>query len=178
MVKQRIWDFPIRIFHWSLVVLLGLSWWSAETFRMDWHRYFGFAIGGLIVFRLLWGFIGTQTARFSQFLKGPRAVWRYLRGRTGSAPPGHNPLGGWSVMALLLALTVQVISGLFSVDIDGIESGPLSSMLTFDQGRIAATVHGLSFTVLKMLVILHVAAILFYLLVKKRNLIRAMIVGG
>jgi cytochrome b len=177
--SQLVWDVPTRLFHWSLVALLGFSWWSAETDHMDWHRYSGITVCGLIVFRILWGFVGTSTARFAQFVKGPRAVWSYVRSNDATAQPvaGHNPLGGWSVIALLLMVSVQFISGLFAVDLDGIESGPLSDLVTFDQGRWAAKVHEISFNLLLALVVVHVAAVLFYLVAKRRNLIRAMITG-
>lgn len=178
--REYVWDVPTRIFHWLLVLLLGFSWWSAETYRMDWHRYSGLAICGLLIFRILWGFFGTSTSRFLQFLKGPRAIWTYVRsgrGGTAAVPLGHNPLGGWAVLAMLLVLVIQIMSGLFAVDIDGIESGPLSSLVDFDQGRFASDVHDLSFTVLQWLVVLHVLAILFYLMFKRRNLVAAMVTG-
>ena len=108
--RQHVWDLPTRIFHWLLVVLLGFSWWSAENHHMDWHRISGIIVFGLIVFRILWGLFGTSTARFSQFLKGPRTVWSYVRpsGSARTVAIGHNPLGGWSVIAMLLLLCVQV----------------------------------------------------------------------
>lgn len=175
-----VWDFPTRIFHWSLVLLFGFSWWSAGTHHMDWHQYSGLSICGLMVFRLLWGLFGTRTARFAQFVRGPRAVFAYLRpgGRSPRpAPLGHNPLGGWSVIVMLLLLCIQVVSGLLAVDIDGIESGPLSHLVDFDQGRAAAAIHQISFSLLLLMVLLHILAIIFYLVVKRRNLIRAMITG-
>lgn len=174
--RHYVWDGPTRLFHWLLVALLAFSWWSAENYRMDWHYQSGLAICGLVVFRLLWGVFGTSTARFRQFVKGPQGVWRYVRGEE-AASIGHNPLGGWSVIALLLVLITQVVSGLFGVDIDGIESGPLSYLVSFDQGRFAADIHHISFSVLQGLVVLHVLAILFYLVVKRRNLIGTMITG-
>jgi cytochrome b len=175
-----VWDVPTRLFHWLLVGLLGFSWWTAETHRMEWHQLSGFAICGLIVFRILWGLVGTSTARFAGFLKGPAAIRDYLRpaeGAASAAAIGHNPLGGWSVLVLLLLLVVQVVTGLFAVDIDGIESGTLSYLVDFDQGRAAAEIHELSFNLLLALSALHVLAILFYLLVKRRNLITPMITG-
>ena len=175
-LRQYVWDFPTRIFHWLLVALLGFSWWSAENDQMDWHYKSGLTVCGLVVFRLLWGLFGTSTARFGQFVRGPRAIWSYMRGEQ-PAPIGHNPIGGWSVIALLLALVTQVASGLFSVDVDGLESGPLSSLISFDQGRVAAGIHDVSFWVLLGLVGLHVLAIIFYLVAKRRNLIGAMVTG-
>lgn len=178
--RQRVWDLPTRIFHWVLVALLGFSWWSGETHRMEWHQYSGIAVCGLVIFRILWGFFGTSTSRFAHFLKGPRAIWSYVRPADSSARSdalGHNPLGGWSVIALLMLVCVQVVSGLFAVDVDGIESGPLSYLVDFDQGRFAAEVHEVSFNLLMALVVLHVLAVLFYLLVKRRNLTWVMVTG-
>lgn len=180
LLRQYVWDFPTRAFHWLLVALLGFCWWSAETDHMDWHLLAGLAACGLLIFRILWGIFGTSTARFAQFVKGPRAIWAYLRpGESAprAAPIGHNPLGGLSVVALLLLLVIQIGSGLLAVDIDGIESGPLSYLVDFDQGRVAAAIHHTSFTVLQVLVVVHVLAILFYLVVRRKNLIWAMIIG-
>lgn len=176
--QQFVWDVPTRLFHWLLVGLLCFSWWSAETDQMEWHQYSGIAICGLVAFRILWGFVGTSTARFTQFVKGPRAVWAHVNSKDAlSNTPGHNPVGGWSVLALLLMVCIQFVSGLFAVDVDGIESGPLSYLIDFDQGRSAARVHAASFNVLMALITVHVVAILFYYLVKRRNLTKVMITG-
>ncbi len=176
--RQFVWDLPIRLFHWALVVLIGFSWWSAENYHMDWHRLSGQAMLFLIAFRLIWGVIGSDTARFVHFLKGPRAVRTYLADRNAPTHVGHNPMGGWSVVAMLAILGTQVVSGLFAVDIDGIESGPLSHLVDFDQGRLASAIHGLCFTVLQALVVLHVLAVIFYLAVRRRNLIGPMVIGS
>jgi cytochrome b len=165
------------MFHWLVAGLVAFAWWSAEYDRMGWHIWAGLGVSGLLAFRVLWGFFGSQTARFSSFLKGPRAVLAYLRGDAGREALGHNPLGGWSVAALLATLCVQVVSGLFAVDVDGIESGPLSYLVDFDQGRWSAAVHEASFNTLLALIALHVAAILFYLVMKRQNLVGAMITG-
>ncbi len=172
-----VWDRPIRSFHWLLVVLIGFSWWTAETSRMDWHQYSGLAICFLLVFRILWGFVGSNTARFSHFVRGPAAILRHLGGHD-SGRVGHNPLGALSVVALLLTLVIQVATGLFAVDVDGLESGPLSHYVSFQQGRQAAAIHDASFTVLQGLIVLHLAAIAFYLLVKRDNLVRPMVTGS
>jgi cytochrome b len=143
---------------------------------MDWHYRSGLVVTGLLVFRILWGFVGSDTARFGQFLRGPVAIRAYLRGQLPQRP-GHNPLGGWSVLALLLVLVTQVTTGLFSVDVDGMESGPLSYLLDFDQGRIAAEIHEVSFNLLLALVALHLLAIAYHLVFKRHNLTRAMVTG-
>ena len=179
-IGARIWDAPVRLFHWLLVGLLAFSWWSGEHHDMDWHRRSGYAILGLLIFRIYWGFFGGRTARFAQFVRGPRAAFAYAlalaKGRH-VATPGHNPIGGWSVIAMLVTLAVMVSAGLFSVDVDGLESGPLADYVSFDQGRAAAAVHHLVFNLLLALVALHVLAVLFYLVRLRHDLITPMIHG-
>lgn len=180
MVAVRVWDAPTRLGHWLFVLLIALSWWTAQNNHMDWHRWSGYAILAILVFRIYWGFTGSGTARFSSFIKGPRATWRYARSltrRTSGVVVGHNPLGAWSVMSLLTLMTLQVLLGLFSVDTDGIESGPLASYVSFDAGRFAATWHARIFNGLLVLMGLHVAAVLFYLAWKRENLIAPMLGG-
>ena len=178
-VRAKLWDAPVRIVHWLLVVLIAFSWWASED-HLTWHRWSGYTILGLVVFRILWGFAGGGAARFASFVKGPRATLEYARSlpeRAPSSVPGHNPLGGWSVLALLAVLAVQVTTGLFAVDIDAFEAGPLSDRVSFETGRAIAEIHELSFRVLQVLVVVHVAAVLFYLFYKRTNLIAPMITG-
>ena len=174
----RVWDGATRLFHWLLLALVCFSWGSAEYGKMDLHRQSGSILLGLIIFRLIWGFIGGSTAQFGNFLRSPARVLGYLRS-DGNAlrAPGHNPVGGYSVVGMLLLLIVQIGTGLFAVDIDGLESGPLSYLVSFDQGRTAAGIHELSFTLLQIVVTVHIVAVLFYLVLRKRNLIAPMITG-
>jgi cytochrome b len=175
------WDLPTRLFHWSIVILIGLAWWSAEQRLLDWHRRAGYAVLCLLVFRILWGVLGSHTARFAIFCKGPAQVIQYvrkdmfLRGSTQSA--GHNPLGGWSVIAMLSAMLLQTLLGLIAVDVDGLESGPLSYLVSFETGRIAAKTHHYVFNILLALIVLHLAAIAFHYFYKRQNLTNAMITG-
>ncbi|HMN45475.1 MAG TPA: cytochrome b/b6 domain-containing protein [Povalibacter sp.] len=177
LTRVRIWDAPIRLVHWLMVALVALSWWTAENNNLEWHRYSGYALLGLLVFRVYWGFFGSETARFANFVKGPRAVWSYVRDASGAARPGHNPLGALSVILLLLLLIAQVTLGLFAVDVDGIESGPLSHLVSFDTGRACADIHETLFNVLLGLIGLHIIAVLYYLLFRRQNLIATMIHG-
>jgi len=175
-----VWDLPTRLFHWLLALLIGIAWWTAENGVLVWHRRAGYCVLALLLFRVLWGFAGSTTARFAHFVRGPRAVVAYLRELPRRAPRaviGHNPLGGWSVVAMLLALLTQVTLGLFAVDVDGIESGPLSYLVDFDTGRTAAQLHHVVFNALLALIGLHVIAVLFYLFYKRDNLLGAMIRG-
>lgn len=176
--SPRVWDIPTRLFHWSIVVLVGFSWWSAENHQMEWHYRSGITLLILLVFRLIWGVIGGSTARFIEFIPTPGRISNYLhKSRSAAHHAGHNPLGAFSVFAMLTALTVQVGTGLFAVDTDGLESGPLSSWISFSQGRQAAAIHEISFSIVQILVALHIAAILFYLIFRRRNLIGPMITG-
>jgi cytochrome b len=174
----RVWDGATRLVHWLLVTLVGLSWWTASHHRMNYHRYSGYALLGVLAFRLYWGVFGSTTARFAHFVKGPRSIWRYLRSRALKAAPGHNPLGALSVLALLGLLLGQVALGLFCVDVDGLESGPLSHWVTFETGRTCARLHRIGFDVLKVLILLHIVAVLLYWVFKRDNLIRPMITGS
>lgn len=178
-VRARLWDAPVRIVHWALVALILFSWWASED-HLNWHRWSGYTILGLVVFRVLWGFAGGGAARFASFVKGPGQVVAYARTLFDRAPsdvPGHNPMGGWSVLAILAVLLAQVGTGLFTVDIDAFEGGPLSDRVSFETGRAMAEVHELVFRVLQGLVVLHVAAVVFYLVYKRTNLIRPMVTG-
>jgi cytochrome b len=178
-VRARLWDGPVRVVHWLLVVLILVAWLTAGE-NMTLHRWAGYSVIGLLIFRIYWGLFGSDSARFSSFIKGPRAVMTYARtlgSRTAVEHAGHNPVGALSVAALLVLLLAQVTLGLFAVDVDGLESGPLSYMVEFDTGRLAAELHELTFRLLQGLVVLHVAAVLFYLVYKRQNLIGAMITG-
>jgi cytochrome b len=179
-VLARVWDAPTRLFHWLIVVLIATSWWTAENDRLNWHRLSGYAILGLLAFRLYWGVVGSDTARFAGILRGPRAAIAHARRLFRREPPlapGHSPLGGWSVAAMIAGLVVQVSLGLFAVDIDGLESGPLSHFVDFDTARLAAKAHHIVFAALEALIALHIAAIIFYLVYARRNLVSAMITG-
>ena len=174
--RVRVWDAPTRLVHWLMVVGVALSWWTGETGRLEWHRLSGYGLLALVAFRVYWGFFGSSTARFRQFVRGPRVVANYLRG-AWQVEPGHNPLGALSVLALLGVLGAQVTLGLFAVDVDGIESGPLSEYVSFEAGRAAAKWHARLFDVLLWLIALHIAAIVYYGLMKKQRLLAAMFHG-
>lgn len=176
----RLWDQPIRIVHWSFVLLLPLMWWTEKTDRMDLHKLLGYALLALLLFRLFWGIAGSSTARFRQFVVGQAAVVAYVRTFLGSRyepAAGHNPLGGWSTIALLGLLALQVGLGLIAVDEDGIVSGPLADYVSFATSEAARDWHEQVFDILLVFIGLHVAAIAFYTLVKRDNLIGPMLSG-
>jgi cytochrome b len=175
--RVRVWDVATRLVHWSMVLAVALSWWTGETGRLEWHRWSGYGLLGLVTFRIYWGFFGSSTARFSQFLRGPRTVAGYLKG-TWEVTAGHNPLGAWSVLALIVLLLAQVALGLFAVDVDGIESGPLSLYVSFETGRAAAQWHETVFNVLMSFIVLHIVALAYYRIVRKQRLVTAMFHGS
>lgn len=177
MSLKPVWDLPIRLFHWLLTALIAFSWWSAENKQLDWHIWSGLAILTLLVFRLLWGLVGSSTARFAHFLRGPQAIRDYLRDVHGWRLAGHNPLGALSVIVLLLATALQVGLGLVSVDEDGLNEGPLAHLVSLEASEAARDLHEDFFTVLLALIVLHVAAIVFYRLAFGRRLTAPMITG-
>lgn len=175
---SKMWDLPVRIGHWAMVILIAGLWITAETAQMQAHKVLGLTMLGVVVFRIYWGFVGSPTARFANFLKGPAAVLAYIKAAPQTPVIGHNPLGAWSVAALLLLLATQVGLGVFSVDVDGLASGPLSHFVSFSQGRSAARLHELTFNILLGFIALHIAAVIFYALARRQKLIGAMITGG
>ena len=180
-VLVQIWDAPTRWVHGLIIVLIGLAWWTESHDQMAWHVRLGCALLGVIVFRLGWGVFGGVTARFSSFVRGPRTVLRYgvklVRGGAPGDGVGHNPMGGWSVLALLGVMAAEVVVGLFCVDVDGVESGPLASRVSFEAGRAAAHWHTVLFNALLALIALHLCAIAFYVVVRRDNLIGPMLTG-
>ncbi len=171
-----LWDLPLRLVHWSLVVLLASLWWTWRAGRIELHEQLGYLTLGVLLFRVYWGLFGSATARFSYFVKGPRVIAAYLR---GGLPPqaGHNPLGAVSVLLLFGLMIAEVGLGLFAQDIDGIEAGPLARFVSYDAANAARDWHALLFNVILGVVALHVLAILFYLIVKRDNLVSPMLSG-
>jgi cytochrome b len=181
--KIRVWDVPVRLFHWTLVVLLAVSYFTGRA-GDDWmkfHFWSGYAILALLLFRIAWGFVGSTTARFSDFVKGPVAGLAYLRdlllGRR-TYEVGHNPVGGGMVVLLLFAVLAQVVAGLFSADTDtGTVTGPLSRLVADKWIDRFTHFHHFWVNVLLVLIALHVLAAVFYLVWKRQNLIGAMFTG-
>ena len=174
--KVAVWDLPTRLFHWVLVVLIAFSWWTAEEHYYDLHLWSGIAVLTLITFRLFWGLFGSSTARFANFVRGPSAVRDYLAGTWHGI--GHSPLGALSVVALLGLVAVQAGLGLFASDEDGLLLGPLSGFISGGTSEEVAELHEDMFDVLLVVIGIHLAAVLFYWVAKKRNLIGPMITGS
>lgn len=174
-----VWDLPTRMFHWLLVLLVAGAWLSYKfgDVTMTWHKWNGYAVLTLLLFRLLWGFIGSSTARFSDFVKGPHTVLHYLRDGARAPNLGHNPAGGWSVLAMLGILIVQVGAGLFTTD-DIMVSGPLKFLVSSDTAEFLSSIHRVGYYVLLGLVTLHLAALAYHHLAHGENLLRAMVTGN
>jgi len=176
----QVWDLPTRLFHWSLLAMIVASWWTAtEDGDIDWHMRCGYAVLVLLLFRLIWGVLGSTTARFASFVASPRSVLEYLsstRKNDESHMIGHNPAGGWMVLALLAMLLAISVSGLFAND-DIMSEGPLAHHISKGMSDLATAWHEHGFHALLALVALHVAAIVFYLVVKKEKLVRPMLTG-
>lgn len=175
-----VWDWPVRVFHWTLVALLAASWATAEagTEYMQWHMRCGYAVLTVLLFRLLWGLVGSDSARFVRFVRGPRVVWRYARDWFGPRSLhylGHNPLGGWMVLALLALVAMQAGTGLFAND-DIYNEGPLARLVSGDTSALLTAIHKINFNLLLVAVGVHVAAVLLYLR-RGENLLRPMLNG-
>ena len=177
----KIWDLPVRLFHWTLVGLLAFLFWSGKTGgnAMEYHMYAGYLVLTLVIFRLMWGFAGSTHARFSSFLTGPAralAFGRQLMSKSPAHVAGHNPLGGWMVVVLLLSLLVQAGTGLFAND-DIATEGPLFNLISKGLSDRLSTIHVWNFNLLLLLSAVHVAAVLFHVFAKKENLVGAMFTG-
>jgi cytochrome b len=183
LVQEKIWDPVTRLWHWALVLSVGVGWSFGRFMSFDtieWHFYLGYLTLGLMAFRFLWGFIGPAPIRLRALLPTPSSLLDYLRSvgqRKPSGTPGHNPLGSLSVILMLLAISAQAITGLFIESDDFFESGPLAGYVTEATVSQLTWWHRLNADFILILVVLHVSAILFYLLWKNENLIKPMITG-
>ena len=177
----RVWDIPTRLFHWLLVALIVFSFITGKIggTAMRYHEWSGFTILVLVVFRLVWGFVGGEQSRFTTFVRGPATVIRYASSLLRGDPIshiGHNPLGGWSIIAMLISLLIQVGTGLFAND-DILFEGPLYHLVSKKTSDWLTGIHLLNQKVLLVLVVIHVCAVFFYLIAKRDNLINPMITG-
>lgn len=176
-VRIRVWDLPTRLFHWSLAVCVAGSIVSANLGgnALAWHFRFGYAILALLLFRVAWGFVGPRYARFASFPPNPGAALRHLLAQPAYAP-GHSPLGALSVYAMLVVLAVQAVTGLFAND-EILWEGPLRNTVSNATSDWLTALHLSNRWLLIGLVALHLAAIAWHALVRRRRLVRAMVVG-
>jgi len=173
---------PVRVTHWLLFISVTAAWITSKIGARyyEWHEYCGYSVLVLVSFRLIWGFVGTRYARFSEFLQGPRRIGAYLRkllARSDAQPSvGHNALGGWSVVLMLATLFVEAATGLFAKDeID--HTGPLFGWVSASLGDSLTKYHQGAFEVLELLIGVHIAAILFYVFVRRETLVLPMLTG-
>jgi cytochrome b len=178
-LPMRVWDLPTRLFHWLIVVLIPASYATMKLGLMDLHMTLGCAMLALLLFRWVWGLIGSDTARFARFLGSPAAALRHLR-RLGTREPdtqiGHNPAGGWMVLLMLLLLSVQVGAGLCAND-GGINEGPLAKYVGQTWSDRLSLVHAINFKLIAAAIALHLLAIIVYTYVKRQHLVRPMLTG-
>lgn len=177
----RVWDVPVRLFHWLLVALVLVSFTTAQIGgnAMQYHEWSGLTVLTLVLFRVLWGFAGSTYARFGGFLRGPRSALDYARELLRGRPAfhaGHNPLGGWMILLLLASLLVQTGTGMFAND-DVMIEGPLVKHVSKATSDLLTRIHHINFNVLLGLITLHVGAALYYLRVKQENLIVPLFTG-
>jgi cytochrome b len=178
--RVKIWDPWVRLVHWGLVGLLGLSWWSVETGRMELHLTSGYLMLTLLLFRIGWGLWGSDSARFARFVRTPRAALshlRHLRRKEPDTELTHNAAGGWMVLAMLAILLVQVGTGLFADD-QILTRGPLAAHVSGETSDFATFIHARNFNLILGVVGLHVVAVLLYLALKRQNLVRPMLTGA
>lgn len=179
-LPMRVWDAPVRVFHWLIVVLVPTCYFTAKAHVYGLHMSLGLAVLALVLFRLAWGLVGSETARFARFVKSPSEGLTHLRDFTRQEPDiavGHNPAGGWMVVLLLLLLTIQVVSGLAAYSRRAEIGGPLSAYLDDATRGVANLVHSVDINLIIAAAAFHVFVVVVYVIVKKQNLIRPMITG-
>ena len=184
--RVKAWDLPTRLFHWGLVLLVLDAWLSFRFSEavgdnsLQWHRYNGYAVLVLLVFRVLWGFLGSSTSRFRAFLRWPHVAFDYGIGLLGGDKRhylGHNPLGTWMIILLFLILLLQASLGLFVLDHNGINAGPLQVLISDERAKDIGRWHRRIFNFILGFAALHVTANVLYWLIRKDPLIRAMVTG-
>ena len=175
-----VWDGPIRLFHWLAAALVAAAYATWRLNWMVWHGRVGDALLALLLFRLLWGVFGSETARFSRFVASPRAAVRHLKLALRREPDrqiGHNPAGGWMVLLLLLLLLAETLTGLYVAN-DIADVGPFTEAVPAPVANAIEAAHAIVWDVLLAAIILHVLAIFAYAAVKGQNLLRPMITGS
>lgn len=176
----RVWDAPTRLFHWLVAVLVAAAYATWRLNWMMWHGWIGDAVLALLLFRLAWGFFGSETARFSGFLVSPATAVRHLRHLLRREPDrqaGHNPAGGWMVLLLLFLLFAETLTGLYVAN-DIADVGPLTEITPASVADAIDAAHRIFWDALLAAVVLHVLAILVYATAKGQNLLRPMITGA
>ena len=176
--KIKVWDIPTRIFHWGMIVLLISLWWTADAGEMDWHQVLAYSLMIFIVFRLIWGIIGSDTSRFNHFIKHPKTVLNYMKQTKHKgvfSSVGHNPLGGYMVIFLIILVSAQLITGLFTTD-EIFTEGPLYPLVSSETVALMSWLHKKVFYVMLGFTFIHVLAVVYHG-IKGDKLIGPMITG-
>ncbi|MEP2979826.1 MAG: cytochrome b/b6 domain-containing protein [Lentilitoribacter sp.] len=177
--KVKVWDVYIRIFHWLLLICILVSFISFRLDEMDIHFISGHCVLALLIFRVIWGVIGSRTALFHTFIKGPGAILNYVKNPSSEkfkGMIGHSPIAALSVIAMLVVISVQVGTGLISDD-EILLQGPLAKYVSGDMSYQATTYHGINAKLIIGLIVLHLAAIAFYRFIKKDDIVKPMVIG-
>lgn len=181
MLLMRVWDAPTRLFHWAIVLLVIVSYVSVQNDYMTVHYWSGYTVMTLLLFRLAWGFVGSETSRFRRFLRSPAAAFTHLaafgREREPDREIGHNAAGGWAVLAMLAALAVQVSTGLFAGEDPLTGGGPFVDQVSASTQKLLDRIHTFNFNIIFALIVLHVAAVVAYAALKRHDLVRPMVTG-
>lgn len=179
MVAVKVWDGWVRLFHWSIVLLVIVSYVTAKTGRMGWHMLSGYTILALLLFRIGWGFVGSDSARFARFLRSPAAAIRHLlhlRRREPDTEMGHNAAGGWMVLVMIGLLLAQAVTGLFADD-EILTQGPLAQFASERWVHRMTGLHHRIINIILLVIALHVIAVIAYRVFKGHDLARAMVTG-
>lgn len=177
--RVLVWDLPTRLFHWLAAILVGVAYATWRLNWMDWHAWAGNALLSLLLFRLLWGFFGSDTARFARFIASPRRVVRHLARILRREPDrriGHNPAGGWMVLLLIGLLLVECLTGLYVLN-EVADKGLLTPLAPAELSDVITTLHRIFWDLLLGAVVVHVLAILLYAVAKRQNLVGPMFTG-
>jgi cytochrome b len=175
----RVWDAPVRVFHWGVVILVVAAYVTWRLNWMEWHSRCGYAVLALVLFRVLWGFFGSETARFARFLAAPRAAVRHLSralARESDRQVGHNAAGGWMVLLLVLLLLGETLSGLYVAN-DVADEGPFTELTPASVANAITALHSILWDALLAAIALHLLAIGVYAAAKGHNLLGPMITG-
>jgi cytochrome b len=175
----KVWDIYTRLFHWALTIAILVSFLAQDQGEMEIHTTSGIVILGLVAFRILWGVFGPRTAQFHHIIRSPQTIFAYIRNsKAQQFRPmlGHSPIGALSVIALLVLVTVQAVTGLFASD-DIYTEGPLAKFVTSDYVYLATDIHKANSNLLLAMIALHIGAVIYYVIARSEDLILPMITG-
>ncbi len=176
-MAKLVWGIPIRLFHWGLVGLVGVSYYTGkfgDFDSIDNHMLAGYGVIGFVLFRLMLGFFGSGHVKFRNFIRGPKAILEYIKKPNND--PGHNPLGALGVIALIASLALQAGTGLFTTDEIFVE-GPLYHLVSQETSSLLSQIHGINQWILLGLIGLHITAIAAHELMLGHRIVWPMVIG-